>query len=521
MTPETIPNPNVNPRRYSPFWFRLLEILPGGVVWLALLAPFALSFSYPFTVTIFIIVFDVYWLTQTLNQAYYLIIGYSRLKKQLDTNWEAKFSSLAEMDAAEREAQGMLNPRDLYQTIILTTYKEEQAILEASIQSVVDAHYDPSRLIMVLATEERDAENARTIAAALKAKFAQHFFLFLVTEHPDNIVGEVKAKGANATWAAKQLVAEVSKAGISLDHIVVSTADADSRFNPHYFHCLSYAYAVLPDRVHCSFQPVATYFNNIWETPMMSRVLAFGTTFWQLIESVRDYRLITFATHAVSLQTLVDIDYWCTTIVNEDSRQYFRSYFHYKGKFRVVPLYMPIYMDAVHTGNFRKTLRNLYFQQQRWAYGVEHFPYIILECFRHPEIRLLDRFMLIWRAFVGSFSWATSSFFMTFVGWIPILLNNNFRDAVVVSNFVLVTKGLLSLTWIGLIISSILTLKILAIMPYKKRRRDVLGMLAQWILIPMFGIFFGALPGLDAQTRLMLGRYLGFRVTEKSSSKAA
>jgi len=41
---EIVANPNVSPRRYSPFWFRALEILPGAVVWAFLLAPFFLSF---------------------------------------------------------------------------------------------------------------------------------------------------------------------------------------------------------------------------------------------------------------------------------------------------------------------------------------------------------------------------------------------------------------------------------------------------------------------------------------------
>ncbi|MCC2632024.1 MAG: hypothetical protein K0S20_723, partial [Patescibacteria group bacterium] len=296
----------------------------------------------------------------------------------------------------------------------------------------------------------------------------------------------------------------------------VSTADADSRFDARYFFCLSYAYSVLPDRTRCSFQPISTYFNNIWEAPLISRVMAFGTTFWQLIESVRDYRLISFATHATSLQTLVEINYWSTSIVNEDSRQYFRSFFHYGGKFRVVPLFIPIYMDAVNVNNFWGTVKNLYFQQQRWAYGVEHFPYIVLECFYRKEIPFVARFMLVWRAFLGSFSWATSSFFVGFVGWIPILLNDSFRDQVLVSNFISVTQGLLSLTWIGLLISSVLTYKVLSIVTFKRRKREVAVMYLQWLLVPFFGIFFGAIPGLDAQTRLMLGKYLGFRVTEKA-----
>jgi hypothetical protein len=35
--------------------------------------------------------------------------------------------------------------------------------------------------------------------------------------------------------------------------------------------------------------------------------------------------------------------------------------------------------------------------------------------------------------------------------------------------------------------------------------------------MPIVGFFFGALPGLDAHTRLMLGKYLEYRITEKVS----
>lgn len=478
--------------------------------------PFLLSYSYPLAVTLFIFVFDVYWLVQTFNYSYMLIKGYRRLYKHMHTNWQGRLDTIAALSPEERAEQNILDPRELYNAIILTTYREDQVILEASIESIIKTGLPKERRILVLATEERDEENSVHVAAALEKKYRNEFFKFIVTRHPDGIVGEVKAKGANATWAARELTKQMRELKIPLDHVIVSTADADTRFDSHFFACLTYAYCVLPDRTHCSFQPVSTYFNNIWKAPMMSRVLAFGTTFWQLIESVREYRLITFATHAVSLKTLVDIDYWCTSIVNEDSRQYFRAFFHYEGKFRVVPLYIPIYMDAVHVNNYWDTFKNLYFQQQRWAYGVEHFPYIVLECVFHKDIPLWDRIALVWRAFQGAFSWATSSFFVTFVGWIPILLNDSFRDQVVVANFIGVTQKLLSLTWVGLIISGVLTLKVLTLVPHRQRPYDWLTMIVQWILVPIFGIFFGAIPGIHAQTRLMLGKYLGFRVTEKS-----
>jgi hypothetical protein len=38
----------------------------------------------------------------------------------------------------------------------------------------------------------------------------------------------------------------------------------------------------------------------------------------------------------------------------------------------------------------------------------------------------------------------------------------------------------------------------------------------QWFALPLVGLLFSNLPALDAQTRLMTGRYLEYRVTEKA-----
>ncbi|MBI3955623.1 hypothetical protein HY339_00005, partial [Candidatus Gottesmanbacteria bacterium] len=37
----------------------------------------------------------------------------------------------------------------------------------------------------------------------------------------------------------------------------------------------------------------------------------------------------------------------------------------------------------------------------------------------------------------------------------------------------------------------------------------------QWLTLPIVSFFLAALPGLDAHTRLMLGKRLEYRVTEK------
>ena len=509
-------NPNIKPSRYPAFWFRALEILPGACVWAAIILPFLLSSNYPLAITIFIIFFDSYWLVMALNYAAILVKGYSRLKANTHRDWQAQLDLITAMPESERKERHIIDWQDLYHAVIIPTYQETRSVLEASIDSIIHSHYDKQHIIIVLATEERDAENARLIGTALQEKYGKQCFEFMVTEHPDGLAGEIKAKGANATWAAKKLTERIHELGIPTDTVIVCTADADTRFHKHFFQCLSYHYAINPKRTRAAYQPVSTYFNNIWDAPFFSRVMAFGTSYWGMVEGVRSYRLVTFSTHAMSLQTLVDIRYWCTSIVNEDSRQFFRSYFHYNGDFQVVPLFMPIYMDAVHSGALLDTVKNLYKQQRRWAYGVEHFPYIVLECFHRRKIPLTNRVMLIYRAFYSSFSWATASFFLSAVGWIPILLNPTFRQQVAVTNFFTVTRTLISFTWVGLVLSSILSLTLLPDAIRAKNTKEVLTMSLQWILVPGVALFFGWLPGLDSLTRLMLGRYLGFKVTPKA-----
>ncbi len=46
--------------------------------------------------------------------------------------------------------------------------------------------------------------------------------------------------------------------------------------------------------------------------------------------------------------------------------------------------------------------------------------------------------------------------------------------------------------------------------------RDRIISYVQWIGLPLVGILFSTLPALDAQTRLLTGRYLEYRVTEKA-----
>lgn len=481
---------------------RLLEVIPGATVWLALIAPVVLSSVAPAVVAIFILLFDLYWLYKALIMGAHLLAGYHRMTRDVKLDWRARCDKTAQK---------------IYHAVILTTYLEPEAVIARSLESIRDSDYPLSRLIVVLATEEREGQIAAQKSARLKKIYGKRFADLLITVHPDDIAGERKAKGANATWAAKRLSAWANRRGIKPQDMLVTTADADTRFHKQYFACLSFHHAASGKSTQRSYQPIPIYANNIWQAPALSRILAFGSSFWQLIESTRPWRLITFSTHAMSLKTLQDINYWDVTVINEDSRQFWRAYFAFRGDHRVVPIFVPVYMDAVLTDTYLGTLKHQYQQRLRWAYGAEHFPYVVTSSFKHPEIPFVDRFVKVYRLFEANFSWATASIFLAFVGWIPLILNREFSETVLGHNVPIFASRILSLTWLGLAISAFIALKLLPPKPPGVRKTTAFMMVVQWILAPISALVFGSIPAIDAQTRLMLGRPFGFWTTAKKS----
>jgi hypothetical protein len=65
-------------------------------------------------------------------------------------------------------------------------------------------------------------------------------------------------------------------------------------------------------------------------------------------------------------------------------------------------------------------------------------------------------------------------------------------------------------------VSAVLSLTLLPPRPKSVKPHTWIVMIVQWLLLPITFTIFGALPAIDAQTRLMLGKYLGFNVTRKT-----
>ena len=123
----------------------------------------------------------------------------------------------------------------------------------------------------------------------------------------------------------------------------------------------------------------------------------------------------------------------------------------------------------------------------------------------------------IWIQIYGFHSWATTALIIGCVGWLPMILGGNrFNETVMAFNLPAITQTLMTISMIGLLISATISSLLLPKKPKNYGIFKSIKLFFEWVFVPVSIIVFGAIPCIDAQVRLMLGRYMGFWVTPKS-----
>ena len=490
--------------------YRLLEIFPGAFSWFTLIIIIVLSWLKPVWMAVFVILFVTYYFFRTLYFSFHLISSYRRMREFEKINWLEK---LEELPARKWQ--------ELRQLIVYPVYKESLEIVRSGFKSLVNSDWPAEKMIVVLTYEERAGKEAEEIARTIEKEFGRKFFKFLLTCHPGNLPGEIAGKGSNENWGikkAKKTIIDPLK--IPYQNIIVSSFDADSVVFPKYFSCLTYHYLTCKNPYRTSFQPIPLFINNIWQAPPISRIFSFSASFWEMMCLERTEKLITFSSHSMSFKALVEAGFYQSDVVSEDSRIFWQCFLEFDGDYEVVPIYYPISMDANVSSSFLKTMKAVYRQIRRWAYGVENVPYFLFGFSRNKKIPLSKKFSLGFATFETYWSWATNSFMIFMLGWLPILIGGDeFRQTLLSYSLPVLTRNILTVGMIGLVASAFFSIMVIKPKSVSLGSRKYLLLALEWFLMPFIMMVFVSLPALEAQTRLMLGRYMGFWPTEKFRKK--
>jgi hypothetical protein len=293
----------------------------------------------------------------------------------------------------------------------------------------------------------------------------------------------------------------------------------ETHVHPQYFNRLIYEYLTLPKALQRSYQPVIVFNNNYWDSPAFSRILASFFTFGSLFHLARPEWLFSACSHSLPFKALNEVGFWDPDVVTDDHRIFLKCFCQYKGDYQSVPLYLPVSMDAVSSGSIWQTFKNQYKQQRRWAWGIENFSYAVWNFFikkRGWQIPFLKKIRYLWILSGEMYFWATAPILILGLSYLPqALAGTEIKHILLFQNIPFLLDYLRWITVFALVFFAILSILLLPPRPPGHRRYEYVFMILQWLLYPICTIIFGSIPAIEAQTRLMLGKYLGWHVTEK------
>src|SRR6266404_6197105 len=338
-----IPQPEDRDWRY-----RMFEILPGVITYTILALPIVLGKISPKLAAYFLVAYLLMWFIRAVGLDIRSLQGWRNMNEHKKLPWQKLNLDLETLEpktanAPKWHAKNLrrvarnipttrIKPSQVYHAVIIAFWDESRDILEPAIQSVLDSNYDPKKIILVLAYEQRGGQEIEDTANYLIKKFGHNFYHAEAVMHHWPMTGEVIGKGGNITFAARRLKIYLEDEKIDPMHVLVTTLDSDNRPDKQYFGALTYTYCSTEEPRYASYQPIPMFLNNIWDAPAPMRVIATGNSFWNIILSMRPHMLRNFSSHAQPMAALIDTDFWSVRTIVEDGHQFWRTWFRYDGK---------------------------------------------------------------------------------------------------------------------------------------------------------------------------------------------
>ncbi len=521
-------------------WYRFFEILPGLLSLSIFLLPIVLSIVNVTAAALFIIIYILVLLLRAFGMSMRVVEGYNNIKKARQVDWEALLEDFYHPETVSNHYQNAKNsllkahvgnfrrllqnqgidmlPDEVVHLVIIATYNESQAIIHPTIEHIIKTSgFDKRKTVLCLAYEQRASAQKKRETLETLSLYKKHFYHAEAVEHTV-VAGEIPGKGANATHAGRHMATWIKGQGIDFSRVMVTTLDADNRPDKNLFSLLTYVYLSAEKRKQKSYQPVTLYNNNIWDVPAIMRLCAISNTYFHIANSMRLHALRNFSAHTQSLDALIDTDFWSVRTIVEDGHQFWRTYFRYDGDHEVLPIYAPIYQDAVFAGSRWRTTVAQFKQIRRWTYGASDIAYVATKAFfTKNKVSKFDALTKFGRLLESHVGWATSAPLLFLSGWIPFFVNANAKNNIIAQRLPDTISTINTIAIIALLTVVYIGLATLPQRPPHHKWYRVFGFWWQWGLTPVVGVAFNSLAALNSQAHLAFRRYIGvFEVTAKA-----
>lgn len=487
----------------------MLEIIPGLVAWLTITFPIWGAFLVPQILAYFVISFLVYWAYQSLKNILLASLGFYKIQRAKLTSWP---------DAYNQTSIPKLDWNSVSHVVLVVSYKEPISVIDMAIFSLSQQKgIDLKQLYIVLAQEARAGleSNQKTIHF-FQQKYGHLFGALVSYEHPDNIEGETRGKHSNEAWAAKAFKRDfIDTKQLSLKHCTLTSADVDTIFHPNYFSALNYHFAINSNRYYRFWQAPIFWHNNINQVPAFIRIIGtIGNMLHVANIQEPDGLFFNYSCYSSSYFQINQAGYWDVDTIPEDWHIFLQCFFATGGKTKVEPIFLPTIVDAPTGNSYFSALKSRYQQCVRHAWGAIDIPYAIEQSRLHPEIPLHLRLGRIFKLIQTHAIWSSNWFILTLGTSIPTLLNPSFFQTSIGYNLPRLANLILTICLFPLVLLIFMDWRLRPV-DTKRGLKVILQNILQWPLMPLATLAMSTLPGLESHTRLLLGKHISYKNTQK------
>ena len=493
---------------------RALDGIPGCLAWVALLLSLTAAVAYPYVILILAVLLGLYSALRFLFAGIANVMGLRQIKAWEATDWYTRYLHDAR--------PGALDWDDVHHVVIIPNYKEDVAVLKDTLNNLKQQYQAAERMTVVLAMEAAEAgsiEKGQCLQTEYTGCFANIFF----TVHPRGLPGEMQCKSANQAWAARWVKRRlVDELGYSMDHILVTTMDADTLWHRDYFYALTYLFAVHPDRYLRFWQAPIRYHTNIWAiSPPMRLVNAYASAFELAYLAAPWWVPMPMSSYTLSLRLLDSSGYWDPDVIADEWHMFIKAYFAREGNVMLERVFLPFSAYATTGETVWQAIKNRYLQTLRHAWGSKEVGYMVAKILEHPEIDFGTSFKLLFRV--------AHDILLAGAGWVIMTVGSQvtflFHPEILAE---LTEQNIQNPIFVALQASFMLVSVLAVVFWYQdvivrpprpadqpQTLRERFLTIVSFPLMLVLTLIFVALPTMQAQTRLLAGIPLQFRVTKK------
>lgn len=450
----------------------------------------------------FIAFYIAYWSIKVFESYYYVLKSYFSLVEFNKTDFTKNEFLLQ-------------SGKDIKHVVVVPIYTEPYDVIEENVIAILENDYPFMENVTILLATEARAPDAEGHAREIIKKFSSSKVQIVNVVHPSDIPGHGKVKGSNITYAVQEYEKLVA---LDPHNTYISTIDTDTKVEKSFFAITTYCFIGTEHRDQAIYQYTPVYANNWIHGTFFARLIAMGTTFWQLFESQNPEFYRNFAVYGQSLECLKRSDYWSRTSIVEDGLQYWRSYFAWDGMFRIVNVPAVCRMDLVDEETLWKTIKSQYKQLRRWSWGCTDIEYVLPQFYQNKKIRFGEKIRKSVYLIQNHLFWAGGAFMLFFIGYIPGI-SESLRNSIAILTVPLASSIIFTTLFATVVFPSFMSIHIMK--RYTKfRKRDYIYNILQWLVVPPLTLTLFSLPAIESQIRLFLGKRIDFfETTQKMKRK--